>query len=587
MKDKIKKHYNLIIVSCLAVIFFICTASFNYSLQDKDYVKWSSPDETANYFFSKKFSLDRELSFFDPAAIEGDNMVMPRSLRSDFGWLKPVSFLGIIIIYGSIAGVIGTATIPFLTPFFAAMGIIFFYFLIKRIFSDRVALWSAFLLATFPVYVYYTVRSMFHNVLFIILLILALYFLIISIEKRREKRKFFSFHVKKVNWKNYLFAFLGGGFVGLAIITRTSELLWLVPVLGIMWLFYVKRFGLTKLILSLAGLFLALIPVVYWNQILYSSPIYGGYNEMNRSLDDLSQSSNSMLSSISQGRFDYLNSYVDSIKENVFYFGFKYDQSLEMFDHYVIDMFPILFYLSLFGLLLLIIRNIRKFKRKHLVYVLMWIVLSVILVFYYGSWKFNDNPDPNRFTIGNSYTRYWLPIYLMMMPLASLAIVSLSRALVAPFKHVSKNVRVYARTGLQITAMLVIASSSLLFVLYGSEEGLTYLYYNNKAERVTAEKVFELTEPESIIITRYHDKFFFPERRVIMGILPNEEIFSATEKLVKNYPVYYYNFYLNEKDVEYLNTRKLIDYNLEIQLTQKFNSKFGLYQINEKTQPKN
>ena len=127
MKIKMKKPSNLIIVVILAIVFFFATASFNYFSQDNSYVKWTSPDETANYFFTKRFVLSGSLAYFDSAAIIGDNMVMPRSVRSDFGWLKPVSFLGIILLYGGIASLFGIGVIPFLTPFFAALGIIVFY----------------------------------------------------------------------------------------------------------------------------------------------------------------------------------------------------------------------------------------------------------------------------------------------------------------------------------------------------------------------------------------------------------------------------------------------------------------------------
>jgi len=184
MKINWQKFSNLVIVSLLALIFFFATSSFNYFTQDKNYTKWTSPDETANYFFSKRLSQTGDLAYFDPAAVLGDNLVMPRSLRSDSGWVKPVSFLGIILTYGTIGSWLGIAVIPFLTPFFAALGIIIFYLLVSRIFKNkRVGLISAFLLATFPVYVYYTVRSMFHNVLFIVYLLAGVYLLSLSARK--------------------------------------------------------------------------------------------------------------------------------------------------------------------------------------------------------------------------------------------------------------------------------------------------------------------------------------------------------------------------------------------------------------------
>ena len=99
-----------------------------------------------------------------------------------------------------------------------------------------------------------------------------------------------------------------------------------------------------------------------------------------------------------------------------------------MAKHYILDMFTELSVVFTLGVILLLVFNIRKPRKKYFAYFSVFAVLSLILIFYYGSWQFNDNPDPNRFTIGNSYTRYWLPIYLMMMPIAALAIVKFSQA---------------------------------------------------------------------------------------------------------------------------------------------------------------
>lgn len=591
MKIKIKQYKHSLILVFLVSIFFLATASFNYLTQTPDYVKWSSPDETANYFFSKSLSEGRGLSFFDPAAMVGNNMVMPRSVRSDAGWLKPVSFLGIILVYGGLGSIFGIPVLPFLTPAFAALGIIFFYLLIKKIFNPRLALISAFLLASFPVYIYYTVRSMFHNVLFIVLLIIGIYFLISSVSKLNHKKLIINDLEKKEFWFNFLsvrlsgkrylgflLAFLGGLFIGLAAITRTSEMIWFLPAAFLVWLFYIKRLGFIKLILTLCGFFLALIPNIYFNQLLYSSPIYGGYNEMNRSIDDISQASSGLANALFKGS-GQISEYLNSIYSNVFYFGFNEMQSIRMAKYYIVDMFPELSIAFFLGAVLLLVFNIKKPRKKYFAYFTAFTILSLILIFYYGSWQFNDNPDPNRFTIGNSYTRYWLPIYLMMMPVAALAIVKFSQALFVVYSKQAPRWRRLATDGLQIIIVSLFIFTGLNFVLYGSEEGLSHLYHNNLREKAYAQEIFLLTEPESIIITRYYDKFLFPERRIIMGAIPNDEIFQATQKLAAYYPVYYYNFYLNETDIDYLNTRKLPPFSLRIDLVKKISHQFGLYKF--------
>ena len=582
MKMFWKKHLNLIIVSLLAAAFFVATASFNYLSQEADYVKWSSPDETANYFFTKNFASTGSLSVFDRANLVGDNMVIPRSVRSDGGYMKPVSFLGISLVYGAIAAATDIAVIPYLTPLFAAFGIVIFYLIIRRIFSERVGLWSAFLLASFPVYIYYTVRSMFHNILFIVMLLAGLYLFLLALGQPREKVKvpFVAWKLSARAWWEFVAAVSSGIFLGLAIITRTSEILWLLPAIFIAWLFYAGRFGLTKTVLAIAGLSLPLLLAAHYNQILYGSFWYGGYNEMNRTLEDIARSGSEIFKfGWGAGSFIYYRDYLLKILDNIFYFGFNLGQSKTMFINYVWKMFPILAIAGAAGTVLLFFQNCRRFQKKHLAYFLVWILLSAFLIVYYGSWRFNDNPDMSRYTIGNSYTRYWLPFYIGLMPLAALALVRVSRALLLMSAKTMGRIRRLVATGLQAAGVLVFAAVSIIFVLYGSEEGLAYLYYNNQAEKINTRQVWALTDKEGIIITRYYDKFFWPERRVIMGTLPDDGILKAAKKLVRYYPVYYYNFYLKPADVSYLNGSKLAPYGLYMSEVKKVNAKFGLYSL--------
>lgn len=115
---KINRNTNLFIVLALSLSFFLLTSVFISLNQGQgDYYRFSSPDESANYFFSLNFANFRELSSYDAAGVISDGWTSPRSLRNDAGSLKPVSFLGIIIVFGYIASFLGTVVIPFLTPF--------------------------------------------------------------------------------------------------------------------------------------------------------------------------------------------------------------------------------------------------------------------------------------------------------------------------------------------------------------------------------------------------------------------------------------------------------------------------------------
>jgi len=227
-----------------------------------------------------------------------------------------------------------------------------------------------------------------------------------------------------------------------------------------------------------------------------------------------------------------------------------------------------------------------------------YVLISAVLIFYYGSWKFFDNPDPNSFTIGNSYTRYWLPIYLGAFPFASLFIIKLTKAFApvelpySPEVNATNklNVKDYLRIlkryakrsvpiALQIVIICIIIISSVRYVLYGSEEGLVYSAQKQAQMIGEQDAVLNSTPSQAVIITKYHDKLFFPERKVIVGLFDDDNMNLKYAKLAEILPVYYYNFTFPEKDFNYLNERKLKTAGFSIEPVESI-SDFTLYKLN-------
>ncbi|MDP2736567.1 MAG: glycosyltransferase family 39 protein, partial [bacterium] len=544
----LKKYWRLIILAILAICFFVSTASFSYFTQSEDFVKWLSPDESANYNFTKLYAQEGQLMIFEKYNILANNILHPRSVRSDFGYLKPVSFLGIILIYGKIASLTTYKIIPFLTPFFAAIGIIFYYLLIKEVFGKRNALISALILTVFPPFVYYSARSMFHNVLFVVLLVISLYFACASVKKKRIASDINKVEAKSANILPNLLAGLSGVFLGLTIITRTSELIWLIPVWLILWLFNIKKFGFLKPIIFIACLFFALTPAMYWNKILYQSYWRGGYNEMNQSILNIAGAGSEILKSGAVNPQAIKNSLVE-IKNNFFHFGWQPVKSFKMAYFYFAKMFYWVFWPAFLGFLLLL-SKIKKWRTKHYAYLIALFTAAAILISYYGSWDFYDNPDPKSRTIGNSYTRYWLPIYLGAIPLAVIFLVKLSNI----FK---RKILVY---GLRILIVSAVFFISVKFVLLGSDEGLIKSARNQLAMRAEYEQILNLTETRAVIVTQYHDKLLFPARKVIVGLFDDTNMIKEYANLVNYLPVYYYNFTFPERDMDYLNNRRLPEF---------------------------
>lgn len=557
------RHWPFILVAFFALLFFFHASSFNYLSQDDNFVKWLSPDETANYTVAKFYAETGDLRIFEKYNLIAKDIIHPRSFRSDYGLIKPVSFLGLPLIYGTLATWFGTALLPYLTPLIGALGLLFFYLLVREVFGKQNALLSSLLASVFPVYLYFSARSMFHNVLFTVCLIIGLYFLVMMAKNFGQGKSFL-----KKYWRNWLFALLGGLFIGGAIISRASELLWLAPLLLGLWFFNFKRLPLLTLIFFGYGLFFGLWPAMHWNEILYGSWRSMGYPELNQSLYDLQTGGGELAGTSLRGAWQESKESLDRIGKTIFHFGFHPDYSLSMFKAYIKDMFPWLFWGSLAGLVLFI-ALFKQYTYKKWQWLIFWLGLSTVLVLYYGSWEFYDNPDKNSFTIGNSYTRYWLPVYLGALPFLSLAILWLTSWLkFSPIVIVTRTL-----------IISVLAFVSLQFVWLEPSEGLAVSIEKQKASRLEYNKLLEITEANSIIITKYHDKLLFPERKIIMGAFDDKNMLAEYRRLAERLPVYYYNFTFPEKDIIYLNSRPLKETSLIIVERQKVTDDFTLYSI--------
>lgn len=569
MNSVLAHHWHTVTALLVAGIFFLMTGLFVAHLHGGGFAKFASPDESANYFFARHYAETGQLSFFEPRNVGTGDLIRTRSIRSDNGTVKPVSFLGLPLIYGTLGSLVGVQAIPYLTPLFGSLGILFFYFFLARLFGKSAALLSALLLAVFPAYLYYTAHSMYHNVLFFAFLAGGLAAAVRT--------------AGPTNTRTVLASIFAGISFGLALSVRTSELLWLGPVLGIIAIIFFKRVGLVRITLATAALFVSLLPVLSWNTALYGAPLSGGYPQMNNSIHSVRTAPLSFAQRIAAGEWDAIREEVRTLKKALFPFGINIPLAADTLTNYLVHMFPWLVGLGTVGLIGSAALT-RGFLRRHAAYLLSALTLSIILVVYYGSWKFHDNPDATAITIGNSYTRYWLPIYAALLPFAAISILAVAH-MIASRMFPSRIGRIAQGTVVAL-ALLIIGSSSVRFVLAGSEEGL--LEYANRHEATRAEyaSVLNATEADAIIITRYHDKLFFPERAVIVGLFDDSNMIRYYAMHAQRGPVYYYNFTLPEKDFVYLKERRLPAFGLNIEPTDVTSGQFTLYRLSVVSQKK-
>ncbi|MFA5420676.1 MAG: hypothetical protein WC280_01450 [Patescibacteria group bacterium] len=573
IKNIYKKDKFLIPVIFVSIIFFFISSILPNYQRNQDFLKFFSPDENANFVFTKLYSSGSDLFIFEKYNLIAEDIVTPRSYVSNNGYIKPVSFLGMTIYYGFLAKIFGSGIIPFLTPFFASLALVFYYLLIRKLFDNKNAFLSFFILFSFPVLVYYSARSMFHNVLFLSLFVIGLYFLVSLFEKKpfseeQGVKRLFSF--------DFLYSSLSGLFFGMAIAVRSSEIIWMFLSAFVLFVLKIKKVSILRLVVFLAFVLLPLIPIFYNNQMLYGSPFFGGYNEMNRSIESISYASGEVVKSVFSLSLSNIKELTKVIFNTIFYFGFYPNQSIDMFGKYFVKMFWYLFWPGVFGFLAFFIFSGKKKFKKISPYIISWMVASIFLVLYYGSWKFVDNPDPNRFTIGNSYTRYWLPIYIGAIPFVSFLIIKLSKI----FDFIKRKSLRKCFSSLFIVVLI----SSIMFISFkyvysGSEEGLKHYFSKLDKAKFETEEIIKLTESNAVIITEYHDKFIFPERKVVVGRFNDDNMNRNYFNLTKYIPVYYYNFTFPEKDMDYLNSRRLKDFNLQIELISNINETFSLYRI--------
>src|SRR3989344_6071631 len=210
--------------------FFVLLFLFYSFLAFKSPGKFTSPDETANFYFIKQFA--GNLSFKVAEPLNGTvPIVAPRSIMVQKDGLAPGSFLGMPLFYGIVGWFFGQWIILFLTPLFSVIAVFVFYKLINLIFDRRTAMISAALMAVHPAFWYYTARGMFHNALFLDLLIVGFYFIakvLIQNSANYPGLAEAKPRAGKLQTANY---FLAGLFIGIAVAVRTSEVIWIAVLL--------------------------------------------------------------------------------------------------------------------------------------------------------------------------------------------------------------------------------------------------------------------------------------------------------------------------------------------------------------------
>lgn len=521
MYFSIKNWLNENQKEAILLVTVVIVSSFYLTLPPK----FNSPDETSNYFFIKLYAENGVLRVFEPLNFFAENRIHPRSVAVVNGYLVPGSFLGLILIYGWLAKIFGLKIVFLLTPFFASLAVFCFYEIIKKVFNKQIAFWSALLLLVHPAFWYFSSRGLFPNILFVSLLIISFYFLVC-----RSK-------LTQIKTRNYAEFILAGLFFGLAMIVRLSEIIWAGGVLLILFLIYRKKVSWKQIALFLIFAFLTFLPIFLYNQIFYNNPFLTAYN----------LSDENMLTSDNAGI-----GWLISFGRYVFPFGLHIKNILKNFSTYFVGMFWWLAIPLAIGVSVFIKKLIDgKLGKEQKVFLFFCFFVSLYLFIYYGSWLFYDNPAREP-SVGTSYLRYWLPVYILSLPFAAFVLIKFTNWFSGRRKKAMATV-----------LCLIIFFLSFKLTFFDKNDGLSFVARNVKEYAAIAEEVNQIVEKDAVIIVDQADKFFFPEHRVIQP-LRDEQIYKLIPDLANLVPLYYYGMTLPQKDIDYLYAKKIDPKEVEI-----------------------
>ena len=525
--------------------FFVLLFLFYSFLAFKSPGKFTSPDETANFYFIKQFA--GNLSFKVAEPLNGTApIVAPRSIMVQKDGLAPGSFLGMPLFYGIVGWFFGQWIILFLTPLFSVIAVFVFYKLINIIFDRRTALISAGLMAIHPAFWYYTARGMFHNAFFLDLLIIGFYFL-----TKTLTQKVTSYRLQVTSY------FLAGLFIGGAVAVRTSEVIWIAVLLLAVVIIFRKlidwRIGIW---IALIGMIISMIPILHQNQKLYGSALTFSYTVGAERAEVAVKAADKAFGSanIIAKTFDNISGLIEKA---IFPFGIHWDNIFANLWNYGIWLVWSFALLTLFGLITLgkkvsvsllvwlkvfVHRYFTKMKphndtsrenhNPQSVYFFLYLFLSIYLILYYGSWKISDNVlGQDAVSLEQSYARYWLPLYVFGLPFAAYFLNVI-------FKIWENKFRAVQRNGLIWLAVFLLFNFSVSSAVLERNVGLAKIRENTVEYKEVADKTKRLIESNAIIAAGKADKVFFPEFKVIASEIDTSKKAKQLKKILQKAPVY-------------------------------------------------
>jgi len=539
-----EKKYNLLviaaaIISGLLYCYTIISLWLPQWLEVKHLI-FNWPDANANYFFAQVFAQTGHFYWPEPLNTLSQNLLHTRSINVFDGNLVPMTFLPTILIFGVFFKIFGAIGILFLTPILAALSGYIIYRLANYIFKDlNIALITSLLFLSLAPWVFFANEVMLPTILFIFLVLLG--WLMIAQHWHKEHDKY--------HWRWLLGCLL----LSLAIVVRPTELVWLAIISAL--IFYFNKNKINRRHILEGGIAFVAVFVLFLilNKLTYGNWFTLGYSDLQSGAvaTEFDRSAGFSL----RGFFKLLFAP----------FGFDFTLILKNFYKYFVKIVVLHFVLATFGFIMIWRdKNLPKVWRQYL---LLTPIIFVFILLYYGSWNLADPLVKELNTISISYVRYFMPLYIWILPAVILAINQMFP------KSGRKNV--FGNYILIVTVIL----SSLQLAFFATNDGLIANRQNLKNYYAQFAAVKKIVPEQAIIITDREDKIFFPYYRIVVP-QNNPLLWPRVAKIVGQAPIYYYT---NKADAQLAPDRQEI-YKLGLILTepQEIWHNFRLFEIKSK-----
>jgi hypothetical protein len=195
-------------------------------------------------------------------------------------------------------------------------------------------------------------------------------------------------------------------------------------------------------------------------------------------------------------------------------------------------------------------------RKKQVGYLAILLAITIYLLVYYGSWLISDRIDLQAVSIGTSFVRYWLPIYLGMLPFVAMVINSIINLL---------RFRVWPKPIIAALLILLLAWSGVRLAYFDTDESLTVIRDNVRESQTKLLKIRQIVPEEAIVVLGFKqaDKIFFPEYKRIISELVVPFDYESVVLLANQADLYYYHF-TDPDDVVTISSRDFESYGIKI-----------------------